>query len=456
MAFDVQAYLRSLTRFGMKPGLERITAILGRLGHPEAAFPAVHIGGTNGKGSTAAMTASMLQAAGYRVGLFTSPHLMTYHERIRVDGGLISDADLQAVMEEVAAAADAVKEELGADPTEFEVGTAAAFLHFCRAGVDVAVVEVGLGGRLDSTNVVHPAAVAVGPISLDHTAVLGPDVASIAREKAGIFKPGAPAVIAPQPPEAARELARIAADRSAPLIWVREAGEEPGDDGNGECPGGLPGGAARYTVLEWGPQGGRFSLETPLRRYADLSTPLLGLHQVQNAAVAVTLVDMLAGRGLAVSEEAVRRGLAESSWPGRFELFTGAPPILLDGVHNPGGARAFARSFGKLFAGTRPVLVVAVTGEKELRDVLAPLLSHASAVVATRPSSSRLAAADPEDLARCARELGVPAGVNPVVAGALDQAVELAGPGGMVCVCGSLYLVGEVRQLLMDRRSASP
>ena len=449
MAFNVQRYLRSLDRFGMKPGLERIKAILGRLGHPEAAFPAVHIGGTNGKGSTASMTASILRRAGYRVGLYTSPHLVAYNERIQVDGRPILDEELAAVFEEVAAAASRVSRELGSDPTEFEVGTAAAFLHFCRARVDVAVVEVGLGGRLDSTNIVRSQAVAIGPISLDHTSVLGPDIASIAREKAGIFKPGVPAVIAPQPPEAERVLDEAAGHGSTPLVWVREEQREsPPRKGPG-----MGGSEARYTVIDWGPQGGRFRLETPRRVYADLHTSLLGLHQVQNAAVAVTLIDALAEAGFAVGEEAVRKGLAEAEWPGRFELFQGKPMILLDGAHNPAGARAFAASFKDLFPGRRPVFVVAVTGEKELRDVLGPIAPFASALVATKPVSSRLAAVEPEALAACARELGVESSACPTVDEALDRARKLAGPEGMVCVCGSLYLVGDVRGRLLAATS---
>lgn len=447
MAFDVSAYLRSLSRFGMKPGLERIQAILSRLGNPEAAFPAVHIGGTNGKGSTAAMTASILRQAGYRVGLFTSPHLIAYNERIQVDGSPISDEELEAVFEEVAAAAGAVQRELGSDPTEFEVGTAAAFLHFRRARVDVAVVEVGLGGRLDSTNVVRSKAVGIGPISLDHTAVLGPDIPSIAREKAGIFKPGVPAVLAPQVPEAARVFDEAAAKVGAPLIWVREASEETARDGIARGSGQ----EARFTVLDWGAQGGRFRLETPGRTFEDLRTPLLGLHQVQNAAVAVTLVEALNQSGFAVGEEAVRQGLLQAKWPGRFELFPGKPSILLDGVHNPGGAQAFAASFGRLFPGARPVFLVAVTGQKVLSEILGPLVPYASAVVATKPTSSRLPAVDPADLVECAKALGVPAVSCPDAGRALERAVELAGPEGMVCVCGSLYLVGDVRGMLLAR-----
>lgn len=449
MGFDVQGYLKSLDRFGVKPGLERIRTLLGRLGSPEAAFPAVHIAGTNGKGSIAATTASILRAAGYRVGLFTSPHLVRYHERIQVDGEPISDDALQGIFGRVAQAARAVRDEVGSDPTEFEVGTAAAFLHFREAGVDIAVVEVGLGGRLDSTNVVRTRAAAITPISYDHLQVLGADLASIAREKAGILRPGVPAVIAPQAAAAADVFAKVAQDLPCPLVWVQEVGGPDGEEGGGGVVLPEVGRTARYTVVRWDGEGGRFHLETPDHRYRDLFTPLLGYHQVQNAAVAVTLVDALGPAGFAVSESEVRAGLQEVRWPGRLELFAGRPPVLLDGVHNPGGAQALARALDRLFPGVRPVFLFALTGAKDPAEVLGPLAPFASQVVATRPASSRVPAVDPEVLAACARELGVTAGVASPVEQALERAKELAGEDGMVCVCGSLYLVGQVRGMLV-------
>lgn len=444
MAFDVQGYLKSLDRFGLKPGLERIRALLDRLGRPEESFPAVHVGGTNGKGSISAVTDSILRRAGYRVGLFTSPHLVRYHERIRVDGRPIADAELQAVFEEVAAAASEVRAQLSSDPTEFEVGTAAAFLYFQRKGVDVAVVEVGLGGRLDATNVVHSRGVAIGPISYDHTAILGNDLASIAREKAGIFRPGVPAVIAPQPPEAARAFAEVARSLPAPLVWVGEAGAGPGGAATARC-----------EVVDWDASGGRFHLETPRRRYRELHTPLLGYHQIQNAAVAVTLVDALNDAGFQIGEAHIRDGLSRARWPGRLELFPGNPRILLDGVHNQGGAEAFARSFGRLFPGERPVFVVALTGAKDPATVLGPMAPLASYMVTTRPGSSRLPAVEPEALAESAKALGVPAEARPTAEEALARAAELAGEDGMVCVCGSLYLVGDIRRRLVPSDDAS-
>lgn len=454
MAFDVQGYLESLNRFGLKPGLDRIRALLERLSHPEEAFPAIHVGGTNGKGSIASVTTSILRQAGYRVGLFTSPHLSRYHERIQVDGRPIPDADLQSVFEEVAAAAEPVRARY-TDPTEFEVGTAAALLYFKQRRVDVAVVEVGLGGRLDSTNVVHAKGVAIGPISFDHTAILGSDLASIAREKAGIFRPDVPAVIAPQPPEAAEVFAEVGRSLPSPVIWVQERAR-PGL-ATGETPCGTghrgPGATACYEVIQWDASGGRFHLETPRRRFRELHTPLLGYHQVQNAAVAVTLADALAGTGFRIHEDHIREGLRLARWPGRLELIPGTPQVLLDGVHNEGGAEAFARSFGRLFPGVHPVFVVALTGGKDPAKVFGPIAPFASYMVTTRPDSSRIPVAEPEELAQSIRALGVPAEAQETADKALERArklaLELAGDEAMVCICGSLYLVGDLRGRLV-------
>ncbi len=441
--FDVQSYLRSLSRFGVKPGLERIRGLLERLGEPQRAFPCVHVGGTNAKGSISAITASILRASSYRVGLYTSPHLVRYHERIQVDGVEIADAALQAIFQEVAEAAAEVKAELGADPTEFEVGTAAAFLHFARLGVEIAVVEVGMGGRLDSTNVVDSRVVALGPISLDHTAVLGPDIPSIAHEKAGIFRRGIPVVSSPQRPEAAAVIRERAAACGGSLIWVQEGPDTPPAP---EAPGVEE--RATFRVRNWGAEGGTVDVRTPWRDYESLHVPLLGRHQLQNAAVAVTVAETLRQQGMAVSPEDVRLGVAATRWPGRLERVLGSPTLLLDGVHNPDGAAALARSLREILRDRRVTFVMAVMGEKDLEAVLAPLIPFAAGLIATRPASSRTAPSDPDALVRIAESHGLPARSIEGVAAAMDEACREAGPDGLVCVCGSLYLVGEVKGLL--------
>lgn len=469
--FDVQAYLRSLSRFGVKPGLERIRRLLALLGEPHKTYKTVHVGGTNGKGSISAYLSSILRTGGKRVGLYTSPHLVRYNERIQVDGTPIPDEALAAIFAEVAGAAKAVRDELGTDPTEFEVGTAAAFLYFARQGVDIAVVEVGLGGRLDSTNVIESEAVVLGPISLDHTELLGRDVGAIAWEKAGIFRPGTPVVSSPQLPEAERVLQEEARRIGAPMVWVREAigGEamieleigsdeaegralehvdKVGDDPADRGPERLEEHQAGFDVGEWDLSGGTVSVTTPWRHHPEVRVPLLGRHQLQNAAVAVTTADLLDVKGMTLSPDVIRRGIAATRWPGRLELIPGRPPILLDGVHNPGGAAALAHSLASLVKDKRTVFVVAVLGEKEVEGVLGPILPFASEVIATSPASARTAPAAPEQLAEVARRLGASSRAVTEVARALAAACESAGPDGLICVCGSLYLVGEVKGLL--------
>lgn len=437
MPFDVRGYLNSLQRFGMKPGLERIAAILARLGHPERSFPAVHIGGTNGKGSTASLTAAMLQEAGYRVGLYTSPHLVRYNERIRIGGEPIDDQSLEEAFAEVAAAAGEAARALNEAPTEFEVGTAAAFLHFARRRVDVAVIEVGLGGRYDATNVLSPLAIALGPISLDHTSVLGGSIGEIARDKVGIFRRGTPAVVAPQPPEAEEVIRAAGEGLPCPVWWVREGGASP----------------VRYTPIAWNRSGGCFDLVTPRRSYRELRLSLLGAHQLVNGAVSVALIDAVDGAGLPVGEEAVRRGLAKAEWPGRLQFFPGDPPLLLDGAHNAAGAKALAASLEHLFSGWPVTFLMAMTGDRKPGEVIEPLLPLARAFVFTRPASSRFPAVDPRVLAEYARNGGADAAAVGPAAEALEAACDRARrEGGIVCACGSLYLVGEILGILEARK----
>ncbi len=439
MAFDYRAYLKSLKRFGEKPGLERIRRVLAHLGDPQDKYPVVHVGGTNGKGSIVALTASVLTAAGYRTGMFSKPHLVRYHERIRVNGEEIADEDLAQLFEEVAEAVAKAKEELGADdPTEFEVGTAVMLLHFARANVDVAVIEVGLGGRLDSTNVVRSSVVALGQTALDHTAVLGPDVASIAKEKSGIFRPGVPVVAAPQPAAALDVYREAAARLASPFSLVRRIDRWNEDE--------RPQGEVWYREVQWGPEGGRLDIVTGHREYRGLEISLLGRHQLENAAVAVGALDQL--DGFAVTDEALRSGLKTARWPGRLELHGGRPRILFDGVHNPGGAEAFAASFDGLFPGERAVFVVAVLGEKDAEGILRPIAPFAEEIIFTEPASSRLPPTSPEALAARASALGTPTSAIVPAPTALKEACRRAGPGGLVCVCGSLYLVGELKGAL--------
>lgn len=428
-------YLNTLKRFGEKPGLARIRFLLERLGQPQAAYPAVHVAGTNGKGSTAAMIAAILQAAGYRTGLFTSPHLVRYNERIQVNGAPIGDRDLEELLARLKAEAEKAAADPGiGQPTEFEVGTAAAFAYFAQARVDVAVIEVGLGGRLDATNAIAPLVSVITPVGLDHTRVLGTTLPEIALEKAGIIKPRVPVVCARQPAEARDVIAARAGELGCPLLLF-------GRDYDSRLEGAGPGGT-RFSV-RWG--------DTWVE---DLKVPLLGAHQADNAAVAVAAV-RAAGERLGVSEDAVRRGLAAVQWPGRMELVPGQPALLLDGAHNAEGARVLAEGLQAVFPGQRPVFVVGMLAEKPVDAVLRTLLPLGRAAVFTAPRFGRGQPVDPPELARRAQGLVPQAAAEPGPAEALALAREWAGAGGLVCVTGSLYLVGEVKGLLAGEPRAA-
>ncbi|HLT59046.1 MAG TPA: folylpolyglutamate synthase/dihydrofolate synthase family protein [Limnochordales bacterium] len=420
------AYLRQLRRFGEKPGLARIRFLLERLGNPHTAYRCVHVAGTNGKGSTAAMIAAVLQAAGYRVGLFTSPHLVRYNERIVVDGGPIPDADLGALLAELREhGAAAAQDPAVGQPTEFEVATAAALAYFARRAVDVAVVEVGLGGRLDSTNVVHPLVSVLTPIGLDHTGVLGDSLAEVAAEKAGIIRPGVPVVCGPQSQPARRVILLRAEELGAPVF--------------------LAGRDFTWHVESMDARGTRFTVGWGDGWLENLQVPLLGRHQATNGAVAAAVARVLAEEGWPVPDQALRQGLSRVRWPGRMELVPGRPAVLYDGAHNAEGAQVLADGLRTLFPGQRPVFVLGILAEKPIDAMLQVLLPLGRAAVFTAPRDGRSAPADPGELARRAQGLVETAVVEPDPLAALARARELAGPDGLVCVAGSLYLVGELQ-----------
>ena len=392
--------IQSLGRFGVRFGLERITEALERLGRPQERFPAVHIAGTNGKGSTAAMVESCLRAAGVHAGLFTSPHLCRFTERIRVDGQEIGKRDVVRLAEQ------ALAEGL----TFFEVVTAMAICAFAEQGVDLAVMETGMGGRLDATNVVRPVVCVLTHVGLDHTEVLGPDLATVATEKAGIFKPGVPVVSAPPPsPEVEDVVRRRCAELEAPLyIMDRDFRlEVDGED-------------SVFRMDDW-----------TLRGF----TPALpGTHQRQNAALCLAALGCLRRRGWRLEDDHVRRGLADVRWPGRLEWVD--DQHLLDGAHNPDGAEALARELSS--SGRRFCLVLGTNGPRDAAPLVEPLLALADQVVFTRPRSDR--ALDPEQLARMFP--------GAVAAPDLAAALALARADLPRLITGSLYLVGEARALL--------
>jgi dihydrofolate synthase/folylpolyglutamate synthase len=404
---ETLAYLSGLeVSAGWDLKLERMRAVLERRGHPQAAWSALHVAGTNGKGSTAAMVDAVLTASGYRTGLYTSPHLVDFTERIRIGGRTIPRDTVVALVRELRTDLERARIAL----THFEFATLIAFEWFARVGIDVGVIEVGLGGRLDATNVVRPLASAITSIAHDHEEYLGHDLAAIAGEKAGILRTGVPAVIGRLAPVAEAVVAARAAAVGAPLHRAR-----PLED----AAGGL---AFRAPGLAW--EGLRLGLP--------------GAFQRDNAAVALTVL-ALVGERLPCSPAAVRAGLADVRWPGRLAVVGERPRVILDGAHNPAGAEALARELPALL-GARPcVLVFAVMADKAWRAMLEPLLPFVQRAVVTRVGRRGLA---PGTLAEAlAARLEVEALEDPRAAVQAGRAA--AGADGAVLVTGSLFLVGE-------------
>jgi dihydrofolate synthase/folylpolyglutamate synthase len=418
-------YLARRVRFGMKFGLETMRALIAEMGHPERAFPSLLVAGTNGKGSVAAYCDAVLRASGLRTGRYTSPHLVRVNERIAVDGRAISDGDFAVAVRAVRDAAERLvrRRVLRAHPTFFEVLTAAALAHFRRRAVDVAVLEVGLGGRLDATNVVDPLASAIVSVDFDHEVYLGRTLAAIASEKAGVMREGRPTVVGPLVDEARRAVRARARKVGARVVEARVGTRVTGD--------------------------GLVDVRTPSARYAGLR-PLPGAHQRDNLLVAIRLLEAAKREGLPVDLRQVPGAVGRTRWPGRLERIAGDPPLLLDGAHNPAGARALA---AHLAQGPPFVLVFAAMADKDVRGLAREIFPLAAEVVLTRPRVSR--AATPDVLARRSGRLGARAFREPSVARALRLARRLArarGPGTTVVVAGSLYLVGAVKALLPSRR----
>ena len=401
--------LRGGEHAGMRPGLERIEALLDALGRPERRYRMVQVGGTNGKGSVAAMLAAILKAAGRRVGLYTSPHLVSFRERIRVNGEAIAE---DCVVDGVEALGTLV---VRLDATMFEATTALALDHFAREAVDTAVLEVGLGGRLDATTVGTPAVTVIARVDLDHQAWLGGTLAEIAAEKAAIIRGGV-AIAAAQAPEATAVLVRRASEAGVPLL--------------------LAGRDLHVAVERRGLDGQWIACAGPGWSLGGLRVGMLGTFQPENALLAVA-----AAQDLRVPEAAIRAGLDVARWPGRFQVVRSRDGwLVLDGAHNPGAARALAESLAAFFPGEPLTLVIGISRDKDARAMLGALAPAASRVILTAAANPR--AADPEAL----RAL-LPSGVAAVrTARSVEEALAMGSEGGstpILCVAGSLFLVGE-------------
>jgi len=417
-----------------KYGLERIAILLDALGRPQRLKRTVHVAGTNGKGSTSAMIESGLRAAGLRTGLFTSPHLIEPTERIRIGGCPVAVEQFTAAFDRVHACAEELLNHGAIDfhPTYFETVTAMAFLLFRDAKTETVVLEVGLGGRLDATNVVEPELCVITPIDFDHEALLGKSLEAIASEKAGILKRGIPAVFAAQRPEAQQELDRRAAELGIDVIRVQDAWRA---ELVTYTPWGSNFVAQAFLPVRLSPgQNAQTRMPVPLR----IGCPLAGTHQVENALVAIAALERLG-----IAPAAIERGMAATRWPGRLGHVSESPEIILDGAHNPAGARALANYMEQFYSDRPVVLVYGAMRDKAVEEMAGILFPHAAEVIATAPQQAR--AADPETIRSLAEHPRVR--TAPDLSAALHMA--RSGPSDRVIfITGSLFLVGEALALL--------
>ena len=439
-------YLFNLQKYGIKFGLENISRIMSAFHDPHTAFPSVHVAGTNGKGSTSALIASVLQASGFRTGLFTSPHLVSFTERIRIGGEEISETDVIDLAGEVRGIVSGLQDF---SPTFFEVVTAMAMLYFSKSKTDIAVMEVGMGGRLDATNIITPEVSVVTAISYDHKEFLGPSLGDIAREKAGIIKKGIPVAVSGQEAEALHVLEDRALEQEAQLfLYGRDFASE---------------------LKKSDVSGIRFDYHSvDGLAIRDLILPLPGEHQMRNASIAIKAVELIKGRGLTprsqrtlttphaspITYDSIREGIRNVRWPGRLEFIHDKPPVVIDGAHNPGAAIVLAQTLKKDFLKKykKIIIILGIMKDKDIEGIMEPLLQVASETILTAPAYSR--SATPEKLADVARSLGfstpricrtVKDSINTAMRIAEDPAFTHDHPP-LILISGSFYTIGEAKE----------
>ena len=411
-------YIHSVFWKGSVPGLSRTQTLLAKMGNPEKDLKFVHIAGTNGKGSTAAMTASILQKAGYRTGLYTSPYIYRFHERMQIDGEQISDEDLVAVTEYVKPLADSMEES----PTEFELVCCIAFEYFKRQNCDIVVLEVGMGGEYDATNVIPTPEVAViTNIGLDHTDVLGSTVEEIARTKAGIFKENGSAVVYRGAPSVEAVFEEVCAQKNVTL-------KKADFDSIHLTSHGLEG-----QVFDCG-------------KRKDLHLPLLGDHQLHNASVVLSIADTLIENGWKITEENIYEGLRDASWPGRFDIVSREPLFIIDGGHNPQCLEALVKNIQDYLQDKKVIALTGVLADKDYADMYRPVMPLVEKFVCITPDNPRRLKA--EDLAKYLQEKGAEAVACESTQAGVVKAIELAGKDGAVLCFGSLYSIGSIAEAL--------
>ncbi len=423
MTFDqALAYVQDALKFGIHPSLDNITRLTDLLGRPQRAFETIHVGGTNGKTSTARVAAAILKGHGCKVGLYTSPHLESYTERMEIGGRKVYPGEFASAFSRVIPEAEKMREETGQALTEFELLTAAAFVAFEKAGIDVAVLEVGLGGRWDATNVCDSKVAAITNIDLEHTDRLGATIEAIAAEKAQVIKKGATAVVGDVQPPAMSVIGARAQEVGAELLVLNR-------DFN-----------CRF-------KDGRLSVNGALGVYEELDMPALGTYQGANTAVAIAACEAFLGHGLVA--RTVQRTLSSLAIPGRLEQLLKIPPLYIDGAHNPAAARELAAWLAQNRRSGRLVLVVGILSDKDVDGILQAVCPLADVIICTQPDSDR--AVQAVDLAaRASAVCEAEVFVHPSVAGAIESAVDAWRSGDLICVTGSLYTAGEARAALRE------
>ena len=418
---DTLEYIHSVKWQGSKPGLERTRELLAALGNPEKTLKFVHIAGTNGKGSTAACVASVLQTSGYATGLYTSPYIIRFNERMQVNGEYISDEELERFTDEIRPFADAMTDP----PTEFELITALAMKYFVYKKCDIVVLEVGMGGELDSTNVIgKPVVAIITAIGYDHVKELGPTLSDIAGAKAGIIKNGCDVVIYGGEPEVEEVFEKVSAEREATLHKAD---------------------FRRIIHEEYSLDGVRINLDP----YGEIAIPLIGAYQPKNVVVAITALELLSEKGYRIKSDDITAGLANVRWPGRFEILGRDPVFILDGAHNPQGIEATAGSLRRHFGERKIVFIVGVMADKDVDLMISYIAPQAQAFIAVRPDNPR--AMGEKALAEKLAVYGIPVSARDTIRAGVAEAIGRAGKEGIVCALGSLYFSGEIRSAYLSQ-----
>jgi len=426
---DAYSWLCSFEKYGWILGLERITSLLEQLGNPHQGLRVIHVAGTNGKGSVCKYISSILQKAGYRVGLYLSPHVERFSERIVINNQEISQEDFACLVSQVRPVVEVMKKQNNS-PTFFEIVTTLAFLHFKKCSVDYAVVEVGLGGRFDATNVITPLVSVITNISLEHTDILGKDITSIASEKAGIIKDNVP-VVSGAVGDALVVIGQVASQRNAPVIWIdptmwlRTSSEK-------DCQ--------------------EFIIQGSFKGYI-VQTSMLGQHQGENIALAIAAVEQLQVGGVYVTDRDIQEGIQAVMHPGRMEIISEVPLILLDGAHNPAGMRMLVRTLQEDFSAHRLVVVLGVLKDKDLKTMVSMIVPIADAIIVTKSRNPR--AADPMALKELITSIDIDKTVfvEDSIPQAIDHAKRIAKQNNLICVTGSLFTVGEARGYVLHTKT---